>query len=100
MNIRGTLGIVVDHTTNDMLDLMLTERFGQIGAEKGPELKEKLAEKDKVIHDLVMQHYSDDKEECDKFLNMLIDCECEEQENYYLYGIRDAIRFIKEIMRI
>lgn len=100
MNIRRVLGIVVDPKTEDTLDMVLTDRFSRIESEKSRELKEKVAEKDKVIMDLVMEHYSDNKDECEKFLNMVLDCDCEEQEECYLHGVKDTVRFFKELMRI
>ena len=100
MDIRRVLGVTVSPATEDTLNMVLTDRFAKIAKGKSPEMKKRLAEKDKIIMDLVMEHYSDDKEECEKFLNEVLDCDCEEQEECYLHGVKDTVRFFKELIRI
>ncbi len=100
MDIKRVLGVTVSPATEDTLNLVLADRFAKIANEKSPELKRRLAEKDKTIMDLVMEHYSDNRDECEKFLNEVLDCDCEEQEECYLHGVKDTVRFFKELMRI
>lgn len=100
MDIKRVLGVTVSPATEDTLNLVLADHFAKIANEKSPELKRRLAEKDKTIMDLVMEHYSDNRDECEKFLNEVLDCDCEEQEECYLHGVKDTVRFFKELMRI
>ncbi len=93
MKIREILGINLEKETFDMLDLFLIERFNQLTQEQA-ERADRRGDRERStrLETLVMEHYSEDKEKCKKFLDWMTDAEGEEKEELYLHGIRDGIR--------
>lgn len=94
MNIRKILG-VKDPGLEDILDMVLSERLAAVKAAGAPEMQERAGRKDRLVREMVQKHYPDDTTERQKVLDMIATCESEEEEDAYLFGIRDGIRFWK-----
>ena len=101
MKIVQILGMTIEKKTLDALELALIERFNRLSQEQAKEARQQgNSERFDVVEKLVMEHYSQDKKECEKFLDELADRESEENENFYLYGIRDGLRAARWLMTI
>lgn len=101
MKTAKILGLAVEQKSLDALELALIERFNLLNQEQAKESRQQgNSKKFDVVEKLVMEHYSQDKKECEKFLDELADRESEENENFYLCGIRDGLRAARWFMTI
>ena len=101
MKIMQILGLTIEEKALDALELALIERFNRLSQEQAKEARQQgNSERFDVVEKLVMEHYSQDKKECERFLDELADRESEENEDFYLYGIRDGLRAAKWFMAI
>ena len=100
MNIRKILGTEISPEAEDVLDMVLAERFQKISDMRCR--KEKAGEEEiyKRIEDIVKANYSRDPEECEKFLEQIVFCESGKEEDFYLYGLKDGIRIMRIIMML
>mgnify|MGYP006883347888 CR=1 FL=1 len=98
MNIKKFLNKEMDSEMEKTLDMVIAERFVSISAGRSQEQKDRISEKGRKIEEMAREYYRGDEEECEKFLNMLVEQECEETENYYLHGLRDGIRIMKALV--
>ncbi len=79
MKIVQILGMTIEKKTLDALELALIERFNRLSQEQAKEARQQgNSERFDVVEKLVMEHYSQDKKECERFLDELADRESEE----------------------
>lgn len=101
MKIREILGLTLSEEEMDMVDCFLVERFNSLTQVRTDEdRKNGVAQKYDRLEELVMEHYSEDKEESRQFMDWIAGRESENEEDIYLYGIRDGIRAAKQFLSI
>lgn len=99
MRIEEIFRIKLDEKVLDQLDLFLIDRFTGLTQERAKAQAPEDKEVYEKLESLVME-VSEDKEKGADFLAKLVDSESEAQEDFYLLGVRDGIKFLKTVCMI
>lgn len=100
MDIEKVFGAVLDQELRTVLESVLLKRYAGLRRKQETGQDQRIIEYGQTVERMVRKHYSNNHEECEKFLNGLAECEDKERESLYLHGIRDGIKFMKLVAMV
>lgn len=96
MEISKIIGIVMPENVEDKLGSFIAEHLTELSRKRKPYHQEEVKQFAK-LENLVMK-VSESEEEAEAFLNDYAELENSTQGDFYLYGLRDGIKFMLSIM--
>lgn len=98
MKISKIIGITMPEHVEDKLDAYLAEYLTELGRKRKSYHQEEVKQFAK-LENLVMQA-SQSEEDAEAFLDDYAEMESGKQGDFYLYGLRDGIKFMLSIIMI